>query len=225
MRILFLHHAPLDESAVGRLTARWLASLAGAGHDVRLLVVDSQRRDPSDDNVERVVCRAGDGAADLPFDGPRFSTESAVASFASLSDEQLHQYRDLLRRRLDGQVDRFNPHVIHVQYVGVLGQLAVETGVPYVVNAWGPELTPGELDTRYLPLAEQAAANAGRILAPDEPTLHLLVERFDFDRERALVAPAELGMTAPDGAEAARAADALVPLYQSLLKELFGAAP
>ncbi len=185
MRILFLHHAPLEASAVGRLTARWQQSLASAGHEPRVLLVDG-RRDGATGDVDRVVCHAGDAAADLPFDVPHFDAERAkTMTFRQLSDQQLHQYRDHLRRRLDRHVDQFNPHVIHVQYVGVWGQLAVETGVPYVVCAWGPELAASELDGRYAPLAEQAAANAGRILVPDLATLRLVAERFEFDPERA----------------------------------------
>ena len=150
MRILFLHHAPLEDSEVGRLTARWQTSLAEAGHQRRVLVVDTQNRNPGDRNIERVICRANDAAADLPFDVPRFSGDPhARLTFGQLSDQQLQQYRDVLRRRLDGQVDRFNPHVLHVQYVSLLGQLAVETGVPYVTSVWGPELQPAELDTRW----------------------------------------------------------------------------
>jgi hypothetical protein len=190
-----------------------------------VLLVDAQRGDASGD-CDRVVCHSGDASADLPFDVPRFDAELAnTTTFKQLSDQQLHQYRDHLRRRLDRHVDQFNPHVIHVQYVGVWGQLAVETGVPYVVSAWGPELAASELDARYAPLAEQAAANAGRILVADEATLRRLSERFELDPERALVAPQELGMSAPEHAAAERAADVLAPIYQSLLDELFGSAP
>jgi hypothetical protein len=223
MRILFLHHAPLEDSAVGRLTARWQTSLAKAGHQARVLVVDTQNRNPGDRNIERVICRANDAAADLPFDVPRFSGDPhARLTFGQLSDQQLQQYRDVLRRRLDGQVDRFNPHVLHVQYVSLLGQLAVETGVPYVTSVWGPELQPAELDSRLAALAEQAAANAGRILAPGEATLRLLVERFEFETERSMIAPAELGVEAVESATTDRAAAVLMPLYESLLAERFG---
>jgi hypothetical protein len=225
MRILFLHHAPLEESAVGRLTVRWQTSLANAGHQARVLVVDERQRTPGDTNTERVVCSINDAAADLPFDVPRFSSDrDARLTFGQLSDQQLQQYRDVLRRRLDGQVDRFNPHVLHVQYVSLLGQLAVETGVPYVASVWGPELQPPELDSRVAPLAEQAAANAGRILAPDEATLRLLAERFEFDAERAMIAPAELGMASGESATGDLAAEVLLRLYESLLAERFGSA-
>jgi hypothetical protein len=223
MRILFLHHAPLEESAVGRLTVQWQRLLSEAGHQARVLVVDNQRH-PSDESNERVICHPSDASADLPFDVPRFSSDPhARLTFGELNDQQLQQYREVLRRRLDGQVDQFNPHVLHVQYVGILGQLAVETGAPYVTSAWGPELAANELGARIAPLAEQAAANAGRILTPNEATLRELLARFEFDAERAMIAPPELGM-APERAEADGAAEMLVAIYESLLAERFGSA-
>ena len=49
---------------------------------------------------------------------------------------QISRYRDAWRRRLDREVDRFNPHVIHAGHLWWDAQLALETGVPYVVSAW-----------------------------------------------------------------------------------------
>ena len=166
--ILFLHHFPLEESAVGELVRQWARALISAGHDARLLIVDTLRRESEPSAIDRVVCSANDPGADLPFDLPRFSSTpeaSHGATFHQLSTEQLTQYRDQFRRHLDVQVDRFNPHVLHAQHIWLHGQLAVETGVPYVLNGWGPELSEFDRDERYRAFADQAATNAGRILA------------------------------------------------------------
>lgn len=227
MRVLFLHHFPLSESAVGRLTARWAAALVDAGHEACLLVVDDRKRDNEPLVAERVVCHRDDPTADLSFELPRFSTSAdaqAGGTFPALTDAQLAQYREQLRRRLDAQIDRFNPQVIHAQHIWVLGQLSVETGAPYLLSAWGPELVDYELDPRYRTLAEQAATNAGRILVPDDETLREVEEKFDLERGQALVAPAALRLAESAAATAPPSAIAgeLVRLYQALLDARFG---
>jgi hypothetical protein len=226
MRILFLHHFPLEESEVGRLIARWSAALVLAGHETRALVVDSCRREEGPLRVDRVVCHAGNRRADLPFDVPQFGGGTGTqpgGTFRALTDDQLTRYREHLRRRLDALVDRFNPHVIHVQYIWVLGQLAVETGVPYAINAWGPEIDDRNLDARYRSLADQAAANAGRVLTPDRPTLERVEGMFELEPGQALVLPDALRMN--ESTDPAADAAALVGVYQELLDERFGAAP
>jgi hypothetical protein len=205
---------------------RWAAALSGAGHEARIVVVDDRARSDEPYVAERITCRADDPAADLPFPVPRFSraAEPATAcTFQQLSDLQLAQYREQLRRRIDAQVDRFDPHVIHAQYIWVLGQLALETGVPYVLCAWGEELVDYHLDPRYRALADQAAANASRILAPDESILHDVCATFDVEPSQTSLAPTLLR---PDDAtgndHTADVAESLTRLYQSLRDERFG---
>jgi hypothetical protein len=223
MRILFLHHFPERESVAGRLLLRWAEALAGEGHEVRLLVVDASRGGDESLPVDRVICDPLDPAADLKLDLPRFSQASVSGEstrFHQLTDEQLNAYRDVLRRRMDAHIDRFDPHVLHADHAWVLGQLALESGVPYVLNAWGEELVDARLDARYFPLAEQAAANAGRILVPDQQTLAEVERTFETEPGRIVVASAGLASDAP--ADAAAAANELAALYQALLEERFG---
>jgi hypothetical protein len=153
MRILLMHHFPLGQSQAGPLVRKWSLSLESAGHETRLLIVDRQSRDDEPLTIDRVVCRADDATADLAFEIPQFSASQGLV-FRALSDSQLAAYRDQLRRHLDAQIDRFDPHVIHAQHIWVQGQLALETGVPYVLNAWGPELIEYESDARYRNLAD-----------------------------------------------------------------------
>ena len=228
MRILFLHHFPERESLAGRWLVRWALALAGAGHDVRQLVVDANR--VGDESlpggslsVDRVVCDPLEPTAELKLDLPRFSQASAAgasARFHQLTDDELNAYRDVLRRRMDAHIDRFDPHVLHADHAWVLGQLALESGVPYVLNAWGPELVDARLDARYFPLAEQAAANAGRILVPDVQTLAEVERTFETEPGRTVVASAALSSDSPTDAKAA--AIELAALYQALLDERFG---
>jgi hypothetical protein len=227
MRILFMHHFPLGLGEAGQLVQQWARALTAAGHEARLLIVDDQPMGRESIEVDRVVCRASDPQADLPFELPRFGTpqgERQQSAFTTLSDRQLAQYRDQLRRRLDVQIDRFDPHVIHAQHIWVGGQLALETGVPYLINAWGPELIDYERDERYRGLADQAAENAGRILVPHESLLRRVVETFPLAADRVLAMSGELNLgDAPaTGAERAVASDQLIALYQTVLGERFG---
>ena len=228
MRVLFTHHFPLNESAAGRLVQQWTAALTLSGSEVRTLLVDEHRQPSQRPAIERVVCRAGDSAADLAFDVPGFTTSGlnervSGQTFLALSNVELAQYRDRLRRKLDAMILKFDPHILHVQHVWVLGQLALETGVPYVLNAWGPELVDAAADPRFRELAEQAAENASRILAVDHATLEQLTGLYDVSAERAQVLPAELALLdSPLRDEQTAMAEHLRELYQAVLQERFG---
>ena len=225
MRVLLMNHASLAQSEGGRLVRKWALALAAAGHDPRILLVDDG---PSIGDstegvlVERVICRPGDATADLPFDLPRFVARhdaNVQHTFSTLSDQQLTRYRDRLRKRLDSLIDRFDPHVLHVQHIWVLGQLSLESGVPYVLNAWPDELLEYDRDPRYQALADQAAENAGRILVPDEALSRQVVERFESATDRLLVMPRELVL---DSVEPNKTSDSLLAVYQAVLDERFG---
>lgn len=212
MRVLLAHHFPESLPPAGAWAHQLGMGLRKQGHDVRLLHVDRTRRAAGGSPllpVRTVVCRRDDPTADLPFELPGFEVQGSVGrTFASLSHDELAAYRQTLREHLDGEVEAFDPHVIHVQHIWVLGQLALETGVPYVVTAWGPELGEAVLDERFKPLAEQAAENAGRILAADTALMAHILKRFEGAHDRTMLEP-------PTPADH-------VALYQSVLNERFG---
>ena len=204
----------------------WAIALAGAGHQVRVLIADDGTQPSEALAVERVVCSANDSAADLPFDLPEFSTAPGPhkrLSFGDLSDRQLASYRDRLRRRLDELIDRFDPQVIHAQHIWVQGQLALESGVPYVLNAWGPELAEINGNARLADLANQAAENAGRILVGDVARAAEFAAAFNSVAERMMPMPAELSASGPFDATAG--CKRLVELYEGVLVERFGRIP
>jgi hypothetical protein len=200
MRILLLHHFPLEEPPAGPWVERCAQVLSAGGHEVRAIVVDQRRLAGDRMRVRRVVCSSTETAADLPFDLPRFGSSPSVDqahTFAKLSDQQVVAYRDALRSHLDAEVDAFDPHVIHAQHIWIGGQLALETGVPYVLNAWGPELLELATDPRYRRWVEQAAENAGQILAPDQTLLDQIVEMFEPESGAPSVMPPALQLAAP----------------------------
>ena len=202
-------------------------AMVDSGHEARVLVVDHRSHDDEPLVAERLVCHSLDPAADLAFNVPQFGdadTAPAGKAFRQLTEEQLAQYRHQLRRRLDVQVERFDPHVIHAQHIWILAQLAVETGVPYLISAWGPELVDSQIDARYAPLAEQAAVNAGRILVPDASTLARVEQSFELDAGRAIDSARCLRLPEPSdtSAPAATICGELLALYQAVLDERFG---
>lgn len=226
MRVLLTHHFPLKQSEAGWAVWNWAAALAAGGDEVRLLVVDRRHHFGEPLVIERVVC-GDDPNADLTFGLPRFSGPDDADDgplFSSLSMIQLAQYRQCLRRRLDAQISQFDPHVIHAQHVWVLGQLALESGVPYMLTAWGPELVDYRTDERYRALAEQAAENACRILAADPMAKRQMDVAFETVADRTVLMPEELRLVQPTATDAARAAAGrkLHALYCETLDERFG---
>lgn len=219
MRVVLLHHFPLEHTHAGPLVRCWQAALTAAGNQVRVLLIDRQRP-AAPDGVDRIVCSATAADADLAFDLPQFSETGTGPTFAELSDDQLAEYRDCQRQRLDAIVSEFDPHVIHAQHVWVQGQLALESGVPYVLSAWGPELDETRRDARYQPLVAQAAENAGRILTPSQALAHQVVAAFDIPPERTLVA-ADLA-TPVDASRYEQLGKQLAALYAAVYDERFG---
>ena len=194
MRILLTHHFPLDGADSGLATYDLAQGLVRSGHLVRLLVLDLGGSEDVVDvydtlTVRRVVCRPGK-AADLPFELPGFSAAPGdQPTFSGLSTGQLAAYREVLRRELDREVDAFNPHLIHAQHVWVQAQLALESGVPYVVRAWGPELEGEQSEVRYHALAEQAADNASRIFVASAALGKRVRRAYERCAERIVVVP------------------------------------
>lgn len=146
MRILLAHHVPVDDTEEGCLVAAVAARLADDGQEAHLLSLEGWS---------------------LPFRLPRLQAgRVGETSFHDLGEPQIADYRDEMRRLLDDAVERVDPDVAHVSTVWVLGHLVLESGVPYVLSTWGPELSACRADARYQRFTQEAAENAGRILAP-----------------------------------------------------------
>ena len=167
MRVLFTGHLSLDAWPQGWWMRDLGKALTWAGHEVHGLVATGEAGGNDPFSLARVVCRAGDLTADLDFAPPCFESEGgSPVTFESLTDDLLTRYRNAWRTRLDREVDAFNPHVIHASHLWWDAQLALETGVPYVVSAWSAELTACADRPRARAMAQQAAENASRILVP-----------------------------------------------------------
>jgi hypothetical protein len=164
MRILLTTHLPLAQAPVGPFVRSLAQQLASLRHSVRVFSIESDPAAAIDLPGRRVLCRPDRTPVDLPLVLPGFSRgEFAGQTFADLTDAQFLLYRDRLREWLDAEIDAFDPHMIHVQHVWLLGHLALEAGVPYVVTVWGPELSMFVADRRFERLVQETAENAGRL--------------------------------------------------------------
>jgi len=114
----------------------------------------------------------------------------AVATELSLhvskDDAAIGALRERLRRKLDQTVDSFDPDLIHAEGLTFWGQLASETGVPYVVTLVADDLRHAE-GSRLRELAEQGAENARRVIVPAE--LEAASKRLLGGLENVVTAP------------------------------------
>lgn len=180
MRILLTSHFPFDDPVAGPVVGELALALGRLGHRARCLVVDRRRQGAAPVAVERIVCSTVEPDADVAMDLPEFS--DAACAFTTLSDAQLADYRAALRRALDDQIAGFDPHVVHAQHVWLFGHLALESGVPYLLTAYGPELAAVSSDPRYRRLAQEAVENAGCVFVPDAETHRRMIAVFgDLD--------------------------------------------
>lgn len=212
MRILLADHFPLQVGAVRSPLAELAQRLIDAGHEVQALIVGRGEQQEAGFPVHQVACRAGDIDADLPFEPPAWESDTSCSGFRSLSDQQLSDYRQALRHWIDLLVERFNPDIIHVEHVWLGAQLALETGVPYVIMARDEELAEYEADVRCRQLAAQAAENAGRIFVADDELRGRVLATFEHVDPQAVVVVLK-GHGAPA---------AMVDHYGRVLAERFG---
>lgn len=87
-------------------------------------------------------------------------------------------FRTLMRRRLDIEIIDFDPQVIHVHGLGVLGHLALESGAPYVVSAFAEELSLVQAESTECQHAQEAIENAGCVIVDGDETRRAIEDLF-----------------------------------------------
>jgi hypothetical protein len=100
------------------------------------------------------------------FGHERLVISADVPATSGMDETAIGALRERLRRELDQAVAQFNPHLIHADGLTFWGQLASETGVPYVATLRAHDLSWSRRDGRLQELAEQGAENARRVLVP-----------------------------------------------------------
>lgn len=212
MRVLLTNHAPFRGSDSGAIMYSLAEHLIEQGHDVYCLIVDVQREGDEPFPVHRLVCNPDDPDADLNMNLPSFtSVPDSHRTFRELDDRQIADYREAMRKAIDSVVDEFDPSVIHCQHIWAQGTLVLETGVPYVLSSRSTNLMAYKEDPRYRLWADQAAENAGRILANSFWMANELCQLFDIEPSK--VATVRLGVDVDryNGPQPA-ASDVLKPL-------------
>src|SRR5487761_1176093 len=165
------------------LVAETYSNSGGAFSNMRILLLGECLNQPTPWGllIEAIVCRApaaGHETCCLSDDGCLSPFAGPSRRFTELTDAQIDAYRSELRRALDAAVETFNPDLIHVQHLWVQAHLALETGVPYLASTWGGEVPVYQADPRFRVFADQAAENAGRIVADQESTRRDILSAF-----------------------------------------------
>jgi hypothetical protein len=146
---------------------------------------------------------------------PCFDPGPERVDFCRLSEDQWQSYENRFRQAMQEELQRFDPQVIHCQYAWIHAGLALETGLPYLISVWGPELEAAGRDGRFQGLVEQTTVGAGRLLVP-EPSLALrLPAAARRTPARVVVPPLHLEEEASFGAR-------MGELYFSVLEAWFG---
>ena len=144
----------------------------------------------------------------------------ALDNFSDATDASLAEFREALRQRLDRIIAAQNPHLVHVHQVGVLGELVLESGVPYVQSVQPVDRSAARRDARLLPLWELALENAGRILVADESLAKEI--RRDFpDRAENIVVLPELDLSSQIRPSPPTIA-ALITIYSEVVRRRCG---
>ena len=190
MRILFLHHFPRARIGVGRLARALGRGARRAGHEARLARRRATRGGTESLPVARVVCDPLDATADLTFDLPRLPGQRRrrVHSVSSAHRRAAQRVPRRAAAALDAHIDRFDPHVLHAHHVWVFGQLCTRDWRALRAECVGTGTGRRERTCAAFALAEQAAANAGRILVPDEQTRAEVAATFETEPGRTVVA-------------------------------------
>lgn len=220
MRVLLTSYFPFSGPQSDDVPRRLAEALLSRGHEVEALIVDRDGKQEESFPVRRVVARREPSGGDLPFDFPCFeSHEGSHPTFYVLTDPQTTAYREATRRALDETIHAFNPHIVHAQHVWLLGHLALEAGAPYVLSAYEVDLAAGRADGRYRRLAQEAAENAGRVIAPSDALRERLESAFGaLDGRLLTIVPPQ-----DDSREAfERYADQVIEVYYAALRDRFG---
>lgn len=220
LRVLLTSHDPLGQGLGGEEVLRLARGLVRWGHQVRVLLADStpQKTDwesRSPVSVRRVICRPNDPNANMPLPLPRFDPRPEEIHFCRLSQVQWQLYETQFRHALQEEIQTFDPQVIHCQYAWIHAWLALETGLPYLVNIWGPELEAASRPGRFQNLLEQTTLGAERLLVPEPSLAYRLPAEARRRPGRVILPPLYLEDEASFGAR-------MTDLYLVVLEGWFG---
>lgn len=187
MRILILHHVPLWGSGSGTFVTQLSEELA-QNHRVGIVAPD-RINIPKNKNISIY-------SFDLPFHVTFTSlpTWTDAKRYQDLTHEEIYQIYNSFLKHTIRAVEKFRPHVIHVQHAGVLSWVArfIKSvyGIHYIITTHGTDLLTLDNDFRYFPLGLDACRGARKITAVSPDTRDWLVKAFgDEFRKKTTVIP------------------------------------
>ncbi len=137
--------------------------------------------------MQRVLIDAHFQVHSLPRPVNAEFSEINYETLSRTNDFLLAAFRDAYRPILDEFIERYNPHLFHVQQVGVLGALVLETGLPYVQTVDLADLSAADQNAQLRNFSEQALENAGRILVADQALADEIQRRSPHVAENIVV--------------------------------------
>ncbi|HET6880204.1 MAG TPA: hypothetical protein VFI31_08620 [Pirellulales bacterium] len=94
------------------------------------------------------------------------------------TDDEPEPFRTTTRRRLDEEIGSFDPQVVHVHGVSLLGHLVLETGAPYLISAFSEDfLSEPDGLVADSPI-QQAFENAARVLVDSPAARQSIQDQF-----------------------------------------------
>ena len=102
--------------------------------------------------------------------------------------DQSERFRTTTRQRLDEEMGSFDPQVVHVHGVSLLGHLVLETGAPYLISVFSEELLIEPGGSLANSPIQQAFENAARVLV-DSPAARQSVQGQFGELDTIILAP------------------------------------
>jgi D-ribose pyranose/furanose isomerase RbsD len=192
---------------------------------MRILLADHRCRiDNSlaakENSLEQALREAGHQVHSIPRPTNSEFSEINYETLSNTTVPLLAKFRDAFRPILDEFIERFNPHLFHVQQVGVLGELVLETGLPYVQTVESTDLSAADQNAHLRDLWELSVENAGRILVANQSLADEIQRRSPDVAENIVVISelTEVGKAKP----APTLIAALTTIYEAVVRQRCG---
>jgi len=190
MRVLMINHFPLVGSGSGTYTRNIAVHLTKKGHDVGIIMPENTNHIQSLPGIElRPVFFTFDETIgdSLPFNFPCFTTHPrSTTTFYDLDDNQLEMYISAFEKAIRKSIAQFKPDVIHSQHIWILSWLAGKTGIPNVITAHGTDLMGYQRSARFRHYADEATAEAKKIVTISDDNDKLVRELFPGSSDRVV---------------------------------------
>lgn len=191
MKILLVNHFPLEGSGSGTYTRNIAVHLTKLGHQVSVIFPENISAFSSPDGIRtRPVFFTGNETIEgaLPFNFPCFTTHPrSTFTFHEMNGAQIMNYLSVFEREIKKEIEAFQPDIIHAQHIWLLSYVVSKLGYPYVVTAHGTDLMGYRKSEKFRNFADNAAANAGRVIVISEDIEKQVLDLFPVCKGKTLL--------------------------------------